>query len=117
MAVHEFEDMPSQEWPNALRALKEATQQAWATIATLENLTDSAQWVTWSPVEDRGIYFELTGRAYTLLRDLRAEGMRQLAKWEESQKAEEEEEEYQRKRIENWNAVADGLQPPHPSEY
>ena len=88
--THEFEDMPSQEWPNALRALKEATQQAWATIATLENLTDSAQWTTWSPVEDRGIYFELTGRAYTLLRDLRAEGMRQLAAWEREEEKEKE---------------------------
>ena len=107
----EFEDMRDEEWPEELRKLRRAAVQAYYTYAELDAIhTGSA-----ATTNERVTMYELIGRAGALLRDLRAEGMRQLAEWEESQKTDEEE--YQRKRIENWNAVADGLQPPHPSDY
>ncbi len=71
----EFEDMQSHEWPKTLESLKIATEQAWETYAELDDLRDNVA------AEDRGNIIELAGRAWALLRDLRAEGLRQLAKW------------------------------------
>lgn len=112
----DFEDMRAVEWPVELEKLHRAANTAYETFAELDDLLDA------KAEEDRGYIIELTGRAYALLRDLRAEGMRQLAAWEESQDTEAEREaweeaESRRKQIANWNAVADGLQPPYPSEY
>jgi len=76
--------MKSQEWPDALRTLHEATNKAWTVYAALEDLTEQS----WRHADDRGNIIELTGQAYTLLRNLRAEGIRQLAALElENQQA------------------------------
>ena len=81
-----FEDMHWQEWPDELIELHEAAQLAWKAYAALEDILD-VRVKTSQRVMDttRSNLVELTGRAYALLRDLRAEGMRQLAAWEESQ--------------------------------
>lgn len=105
----EFEDMRAEEWPYELHTLQGVASNAWSAYAELDNLLNVKTY------EDRGHIVDLAGRAWTLLRDIRAEGMRQLAAWEEEQKAEEEGS--LRKQRDNWNAVADGLQPPYPSEY
>lgn len=110
----EFEDMRDQEWPENLQKLRRAALHAYHVYDELDDI-HTANTATVKDINERVTIYELIGRAGALLRDLRAEGLRQLAAWEESQKTEEED--YQRKRIENWNAVADGLQPPHPSEY
>lgn len=166
----DFEDMPSQEWPEPLNDLKVAVARAWTAFYTLEYILAAGK--DQGPFDaTRSNLIELAGRAYALLRDLRAEGMRQLAEWEESQAAPKtagifacaqcgdgtfsaletgelpactncgrtdevyqvaggipvkeaesqnqdiEEKESRRKQIANWNAVADGVQPPYPSEY
>lgn len=81
-----FEDMHWQEWPEDLIELHEAAQLAWKAYAALEDILDVRVKTTQRVMDTtRSNLVELTGRAYALLRDLRAEGMRQLAAWEESQ--------------------------------
>ncbi len=79
----DFEDMNSMEWPDHLSALRDAAIAAWETWSNLDDLVEIIYGLgeDKSPVK-RGPIHELAGRAYTLLRDLRAEGLRQLAEWE-----------------------------------
>ncbi len=176
MAQLDFEDMSGwEEWPVHLSALRDAASAAWQTWSNLDDLVEMTYELgeDKSPVK-RGPLHELAGRAYALLCDLRAEGMRQLAEWEaqpatpatagvfacadcgdgtfagieglnlpqcpncgrsdevyqiaggipvdedvhSSEKQQEENDQESRRRQQaNWNAVADGMAPPYPSEY
>ena len=103
--TQEFEDMRGEEWPAELRALRQATVNAYYTVAEL----DAIHTANMATINERLTMYELIGRAGALLRDLRAEGMRQLAAWEEAESL--------RKQHANFDAVADGMAPPYPSEY
>lgn len=80
-----FEDMHWQEWPSELIELHAAAQAAWEAYAALDEILSNRPRAVLNHDVTRSTLIELAGRAYALLRDLRAEGMRQLAAWEIAQ--------------------------------
>lgn len=82
--AQDFEDMRRTDMPTSvLECLRDAAEDAWQTYAALENAVEIVTGLGEdSNPNKRGPIYDLIGRAYALLQDLRAEGMRQLAEWE-----------------------------------